>query len=231
MPDSSSSPRDQIARKIIGFWISQMIYVAARLGLADLLASGPRSAEDLAQATGTHAPSLYRLLRALASEGIFAETEGGRFEQTPLSECLRADVPGSRKAMALMMGEEHFRCWGELLECIRTGRTAFERLYGQPIFDYLAEHPEQARLFDAAMTSIHGPETAAMLDAYDFSGIRVLADVGGGNGSTLIEVLRRHPDLHGLLFDLPGVVERARPALEAAGVAAHRRVVRGRVVE
>ena len=118
-------------------------------------------------------------------------------------------MPGSQRAMAIMMGEEQYRCWGDLLDSVRTGQTAFERLYGQPIFDYLAEHPEQARVFDAAMTGIHGRETAAMLDAYDFSGIGVLADIGGGNGSTLVGILERHPEMRGILFDLPGVAERA----------------------
>ncbi|MCA1694146.1 MAG: acetylserotonin O-methyltransferase, partial [Actinobacteria bacterium] len=221
------SPQDQVARMITGYWVSQMVHVAARLRLADHLADGPRTADELAQATGTHARSLYRLLRALASVGIFSEDQDQRFSQTPLSEGLRRDVPGSQWAMALMMGEEHYRCWGDLLESVRTGQTAFDRLYGKPIFEYLGEHPEQAEVFDAAMTSIHGRETQAVLDAYDLSGVEVLADVGGGNGTNLTGVLGRYPEMKGVLFDLPHVVERAAVNLERAGLASRCQVAGG----
>jgi hypothetical protein len=221
------SPQDRMAGMITGYWVSQMVHVAAKLGLADLLADVPKTADELAQATGTHARSLYRLLRALASVGVFSEVDDRRFSQTPLSECLRSDVPGSQWAMAVMMGDEHYHAWGDLLESVRTGQTAFDRLYGQPIFKYLAEHPEQARVFDAAMTSIHGRETQAMLDAYDLSGVHVLADVGGGNGSNLIGILGRYPGIRGVLFDLPHVAERAGANLEAAGLSGRCEVVGG----
>lgn len=224
---SQPTPQAQMARMITGYWISQMVHVAARLGLADRLADGPKTAEELARMTGTHARSLYRLLRALASVGVFSEDIEGRFQPTPLGECLRSDVPGSQRAMALMMGEEHFRCWGDLLESIRTGQTAFDRLYGKPIFDYLGEHAEHAEIFDAAMTAIHGRETQSTLDAYDFSGIHVLADIGGGNASNLIAILQHYSEMRGILFDLPHVVERARPKIEAAGVADRCEVVGG----
>ena len=163
MPEPT--PQDQMARMITGTWISQSVYVAAKLGLADRLADGARSAEELAQATGTHARSLHRLLRALASIGVFSEDSAGKFQLTPLAETLRRDQPGSQWAMAVMMGEEHYQAWGDLLGSVRTGETAFDRIYGKPIFDYLGEHPEQATLFDAAMTAIHGRETQALLDA------------------------------------------------------------------
>ncbi len=215
---SEPTAQQQLSQMITGYWISQAIYVAAKLNLADRLADGPRSADDLARETGMHAPSLYRLLRALASVGVFDEGAERCFALTPLSENLRSDQPGSQHAMAIMMGEEHYNCWGNLLESIRTGEPAFERLYGQPIFDYLSDHPEQARTFDAAMTGIHGPETQAVADAYDLSNIGTLADIGGGNGSTLIGLLRQNPALRGLLFDLPGVVDRARGNLKATGL-------------
>jgi hypothetical protein len=208
-----------MARMITGYWVSQMVYVAAKLGLADQLTESPKTAEELALATGTHARALYRLLRALASVGVFSEDAEARFRLTPLGECLRSDVPGSQRAMALMMGDEHYRCWGDLYESVRTGRTAFDRLYGKPVFDYLAEHPEQAEVFDAAMTAIHGRETQVMLDAYDLSGVGVLADIGGGNGTNLIGVLGRYPAMRGVLFDLPHVADRARANIEAAGLA------------
>jgi hypothetical protein len=212
---------------ITGYWISQMVHVAAKLRLADRLAGGPMTADELAASTTTHPRSLYRLLRALASVGVFSEDADRRFSQTPLSENLRSDVSGSSWAMAVMMGEEHYRAWGELLESVRTGETAFDRLYGKPIFEYLGEHPEQAEVFDAAMTSIHGRETQAMLDAYDLSGIGVLADVGGGNGSNLTGVLARYPEMKGVLFDLPHVVERATASLERGGLSNRCEVVCG----
>jgi hypothetical protein len=228
---SGASPQEQIARMVTGYWASQAVYVAAKLGIADLLAGGPRSAEDLAREVGAHERSLDRLLRALASLGVFAEGEGRRFALTPLADCLRDGVPGSQRALVLMMGEWSYHAWGDLLGSVRTGRSAFEQLYGKPLFDHLAEHPEEARIFDAAMTSIHGRETGAMLDAYDFSGVGTLADIGGGNGSTLLGVLRRHPSLRGLLFDLPHVVERAGAEIEAAGMADRCQVVAGSFFE
>jgi hypothetical protein len=224
---SQPTPQDEMAGMITGYWTSQMVHVAAKLGLADHLAGGPRTADELASATGTHARSLFRLLRALASVGIFSEADDGRFTQTVLSEALRKDVLGSQWAMAVMMGDEHYHAWGDLLESIRTGQTAFDRLYGMPVFEYLGEHPEQAEVFDAAMTAIHGRETQAMLDAYDLSGVGVLADVGGGNGSNLIGILGRYPEMMGILFDLPHVVERAAANLERAGLSGRCEVVGG----
>jgi hypothetical protein len=212
------SPQAVMSRLLTGYWIAQALHVAAHLGLADLLKEGPRSVAHLAKAAGAHERSLYRLLRALAGEGVFVEDEQGRFGLTPLGDCLRSDAPHSQRSMAIMNGEEHYRCWGELLYCVQTGRTAFEKLYGQPIFDYLAAHPRQARIFDEGMVGVHGTETKAMLDAYDFHGIGTLADLGGGNGSLLSATLQRHPNLRGLLFDRPDVIERARANLKAAGL-------------
>jgi hypothetical protein len=208
----------EIMKMATGYWIAQALYVAAKLKLADQLKGGPRTSADLAAATGTHPQALYRLLRALASVGVFAE-ENGRFTLTPLAETLRSDVAGSQWAAVMMMGEEHYRVWGDLLFSIQTGQPAFDKVYGKPTFDYLAEHPDNARIFDAAMTGIHGHETQAMLDAYDFTGIHTLVDIGGGNGSLLIKVLQRYPAMKGVLYDLAHVVERAKPNLVAAGVA------------
>lgn len=225
------TPPERMNRLITGYWITQAIYVAARLGLADLLSQGPRTAEDLSEVTETHPQALHRLLRALASQGLFAEDAQHRFCLTALGECLRSDVPGSQRALALMYGSEHYQTWGELLYSIRTGRPAFDKLYGVPVFQYLAQHAEQAGIFDEAMVSIHGRETAGMLDAYDFSGVGVLADIGGGNGSLLIAVLRRFPAMRGILYDLPGVIARARPKIEAAGLADRCRLIEGNFFE
>jgi ubiquinone/menaquinone biosynthesis C-methylase UbiE len=225
------TPQQRMAQLITGYWMTQMVYVAAKLELADKLKAGPQTAEQLAQATGTHAKSLYRLLRALAGVGVFAEDAQHRFGLTPLGETLRKDVPGSQWAMAAMTGEEHYQAWGELLYSIRTGEKAFEKLYQTPCFDYLSQHEEKAKVFDLAMVSIHGRETGAMLEAYDFSGITTLADVGGGNGSLITAVLQKYPKLKGMLYDLPGVIARAKSNLAAAGLAERCQAIPGNFFE
>jgi len=212
------SPQAILMRMGTDYWVSQMISVAARLGIADLVKDGAKTSADLARLTGTHPRSLHRLLRGLASVGIFAEDSQTRFVLTPLADYLRSDVPGSMRSAAIMTGEQHFRAWGDLMHCIRTGRTGFEQVYGKPIFDWLSEHPEEARTFDEAMVGVHGAETGAMLDAYDFSSFGTLIDIGGGNASVLTAVLQRYPELRGILFDLPHVVERAKGNLRAAGL-------------
>lgn len=218
---------DQLAHLLSGYWYTQTIYVAAKLNLAELLRDGPRSAPELVQSTGTNSRALYRLLRALASIGIFAE-DRGRFCLTPLAECL---LDPSAKAMATLRGECQYRAWGELLYSVQTGRSAFEKVYGKPIFDYLAEHPQTGHLFDLAMTGVHGRETQAMLEAYDFTGIGTLVDLGGGNGSVLTAMLRRYPGLQGILFDLPSVAERTKAHIEAAGLASRCQVMAGNFFE
>lgn len=211
--------RLRLSQMISGYWLSQMLHVAARLQLADHLSEGPQTIETLAANTETHPRSLGRLLRGLASVGVFAETSSGTYGLTPAAEYLRDDHPATVRPMALMMGGVQYQAWGELLHSVKTGETGFQHRYGQPLFDYLGAHPDQAAEFDRAMVSIHGGETAAILDAYDLSDVRMLFDVGGGNGSQLIEMLQRHPGLKGAVFDLPHVAERARSALYAAGLA------------
>jgi hypothetical protein len=225
------SPHDQLSRLLRGFWHTQALHVAAQLGLADLLRDGPRTPADLAGATGSNAGALYRLLRALASLGIFAEDEQHRFRLTPLAECLRSDVPGSMRALAIMRGQWQYEAWGQLLYSVQTGQSAFEKIHGVPLFDYLAHNPQAGQLFDDAMTGVHGRETAAMLQAYDFSGVTILADIGGGNGSLLCEVLKHYPTMRGILFDLPAVTGRARANLDAAGLAGRCRVEAGNFFE
>src|ERR1043166_5901551 len=179
------SPHEQLMPLISGYWISQAIYVAAKLGLPDLLKDTPRTADELARLTNTHAQSLYRLLRALASVGVFAEDDAHRFALTPLAERLRSDVPQSQRSLAIMMGEEHYAAWGQLLYSVQTGKAAFDKIYGMPVFEYLGHHPEQAREFDEAMVGVHGRESAAMLEAYDLSGVGVLTDIGGDRKSVV----------------------------------------------
>lgn len=208
----------QLDQMITGYWTSQAIYAAAKLGIADLLTEGPQTAEQLAAATETHAGALYRVLRALASVGIFAENQQQEFCLTPMAEYLRSDVPGSKRALAMMAGDEQFQSWSEIMYSVQTGKTSFDKVFGQPIFEYLSQHPDKGQIFDKAMTGIHERETDEILQAYDFSGIGTLVDVGGGNGSNLIHILQKYPDMQGILFDLPHVVERAQPHIEQAGV-------------
>jgi O-methyltransferase domain/Dimerisation domain len=213
----NDAKRWQLLQMIIGSWVSRAIYVAAKLRIADQLKDGPRSAEVLAAAAGVAPRPLYRVLRALAGVGVFAQQADGRFRLNPLADPLRGGGPDSLRALAVMVGEEQDRCWDDLLETVRTGETAFERLYGQPVFAYLGEHPEQAQIFDAAMTGFSGRAMRAVLDAYDLSDVRILVDVGGGLGRNLAAALGRYPALRGVLVDRPHVIERARPVLEAAG--------------
>jgi hypothetical protein len=213
-----ASPVLALKQMITGYWTSQAIYVAAKLELADKLAHGPKTAAELATETQTNAGALFRLLRALASIGVFSQLEGGQFANSPLSEPLQKQTEDSQWAMAVMMGEEHYAAWGELLYSVQTGQGSFRKVFGEGVFDFLGKHPEQAKVFDAAMTSIHGRETALMVDAYDFAPFKTLCDVGGGNGRTIATVLQRHSHLQGTLFDLPHVVERAKPILNEAGV-------------
>ena len=218
-PPAGGLPLDKILLQMgTGYWVSMSIHVAAKLGIADLLAAGPRPVAEMARATGTHAFSLYRLLRALSSVGIFAETGDQTFGLTPLAEFLRTDHPKSMRSAAIMTGEEHFRAWADLEYSIRTGKPAYDHVHGKPVFDHISENPRAAKIFDEAMVAVHGSETPAMLAAYDFTGIGTLADVGGGNGSLLTATLIRYPALRGMLYDLPHVVERAKPLLAQAGV-------------
>jgi hypothetical protein len=212
-------PQIALLQLISGYWVSQAIHVAARLGIADLLKAGPKHTDDLARSAQAHPHALYRLLRALASVGVFTEVGERTFRNTPMSDCLRGDVPNSQRSAAVSMGEEHYRAWGELAYSVQTGKIAFDKIFGKPIFQYLAENPRSAQLFDETMVGVHGMETALMLDAYDFSKFRTLVDVGGGNGSLLSLTLQRHPKLKAILFDRPDVIDRAKANLQSAGIA------------
>lgn len=225
------SAQQHIGQLLSGYWISQALYVVAKLRVPDLLKDGPKGADDLALVTKSHSKSLYRLLRALTSVGVFVQDDAGRFASTPLADCLRSDLPGSQRSLAIMLGEEQYQAYGQLLYCVQTGKMGFDKVFGMPVFDYLQQHPEQAKDFDLAMVGIHGRETAAMLDAYDLTGIGCLADIGGGNGSVLSAVLQKYSNMRGILFDLPGVAERARANIEASGLAGRCQVVGGSFFE
>ena len=204
MPADELSPRDTLLRMTNAYEASQAIHVAATLGIADLLEDGPRSAKDLAEATGTHAPTLYRILRALASVGVFADEPDGRFGITPSAEYLRSDVPGSVRAWAMLVGRPTFwTSWGHLLAVAGNGEPAFLDLHGTTVWEHLAAHPEDGAIFGTAMTGLSAGVVEAVVRSYDFSGIGVLADVGGGEGSLLTASLAANPSLRGVLFDLP----------------------------
>jgi len=214
-----------------GYWISQSIYAAAKLGIPDLLKSGPKNCEELATSTGTKARSLYRVMRALAQVGVFAEKQEGSFSLTPLSTCLQSDVPGSVRALAILFGEEQYKAWGDILHAVKTGESSFEHVFGMPVFQYYAQNPEAEKTFNAAMTSGSDAEKAAVTQTYDFSTIHKLVDIGGGQGSFISSILKANPNLKGVLFDLPSVVKGANEVIAAEGVAERCEVVGGSFYE
>jgi ubiquinone/menaquinone biosynthesis C-methylase UbiE len=211
------SPPDQMMQFITAKWISQPIQVAAQLGIADLLVDGPMSVEDLAGKTGTHAPTLYRLLRALAGRGIFEELEGRTFGLTPMAQCLQT---GAMRALALtFLSDWHERAWGSLRHSVKTGEPAFDHAFGQPAFDWLEERPEESALFNQFQAEKTARFIPAVVEAYDFSGITKLADMGGGTGALMLEILRANPHLAGCVAELPQVARQAREAIQASGLA------------
>lgn len=216
------SPAGQLLSLIGGYWISQAINVAAELGIADLLGRKGRDIEDLARASNAHAPSLYRLMRALASVGVFAEVAPRSFALAPMSVLLRDDTPGNLRAFARMQGDAwHWGCWGDALHTVRTGQSAIAKREGAAhCFEYLAKHPHSAQVFDAAMSGYSAHVCEAIIDAYDFSAARCVIDIGGGTGMLLSAVLASNARARGILFDRPEVLDRARPVLEDVGVAA-----------
>ena len=230
-PMQPPPPHVQLFQMITGFTVSQAIFVVAKMNVAEHLAAGAVAVEELARKAKADPDALYRVLRALASVGVFTETTPRRFGNTPMSECLRAGVPGSQHAGALMIASLCYPAFGELPWSVGTGQPGFDKIFGAPVFDYLAKHPDEGRCFDQAMTSIHGPETPAMVEAYSFARFQTIVDVGGGNGSTLLEVLRSAVRARGIVFDLPGVVERAQATIRTAGLGDRCRVEGGSFFE
>ena len=204
---------------ITGLRKTQLVYVAAKLGIADLLRDGAKSSDELAHAVGAHPRGLYRVLRALASLGVFAETPEGHFTLTPLATLLQTDTPGSQRARAIWFGEEwQWRAYGALLYSAQTNQAAFEHVHGLPFYDYTDQHADAAASFNAWMMSATSLRAAAIADDYDFSRIATLIDVGGGHGRLLTTLLHAYPHMQGVLFDLPTVVEGAREGIASAGL-------------
>jgi hypothetical protein len=231
-PSTAPPPHAQLIQMATGYWVSRIVYAAARLGIADRLADGPRSAADLAGPTGTHAPALHRLMRALAALGILTERDAGRFALTPVGEALKSGAPGSARASILTLaGHLGWRAWEEILHSLQTGKTGFEKAFGKPAFDYLADHPDEAALFSETMVGFHGDEPPAVAAAYDFSRFKTVADIGGATGNLLAAILSKHAGPRGLLFDLPHVVKDAPGLLKARGVADRVAIVPGSFFE
>jgi hypothetical protein len=206
----------ELSAMIAGFRNTQMIYVAAKLRLADHLKDGPRTIQHLANVTGAHPDSLYRLMRALAGNGVFVENAGMQFSMSPAAELLRTDAPGSMRSFAETSGEDWtWRPWGALLHSVRTGETAFNHLYGKGTFDWFAENPGPAALFNELQSELTARSSEAVVESYDFSSARTIVDIGGGEGVLLSAILRRNPAARGVLFELAHVIDSARNKMDA----------------
>ena len=203
-----------ILQMIGGYWISRMLYEVADLGIADLIDERPRPAAELAGATGSHPRALYRVLRALAAVGIFAEDADSNFHLTPIGATLRRNAPDSMRAMVLSeLAGEHFEAWTNLAQSVKTSEIAFDHKYGEDVWAYYAKNPERAAIFNESMTNVSENTNAAVVAAYDFSSIKKLVDVAGGHGSLMAGVLGANLHLHGVLFDQPHVVNGAQAKL------------------
>jgi hypothetical protein len=201
----------QLVRIGHGIIVHQALHVAAKLGVADLLDGEPRTSAELAHQLEVDEQALYRIMRLLASQGIFEETVPRTFTNTDLSHFLRSGVPGSVRPFLVFAGSPfYYAPFGEILYSVQTGKPAREKLYGMNVFEYLEQHSEMARMFDDAMTNMSQLAAPAVADAYDFSAWGSVMDVGGGNGLLLSAILMRHRGVRGVLADLPHVVERAR---------------------
>jgi hypothetical protein len=210
-PATEVPPAMQMLKLISGFWISRCIYTTAKLGIPDHLRNGSKSADELARATNSNPDALFRVLRALASVGILTQSDDGQFANTPVSETLRSDAPASLRAFAMTeLGEEHYPAWGELLYSVRTGGIAFDHAFGVPVWEFFASNPENAKIFNDAMSGMTAQASAAIHAAYDFAGIKKIVDVGGGHGGLITSILQRNPQMRGILFDSPPVIEGAK---------------------
>jgi hypothetical protein len=205
-----ATPAQHIVRLAFGFAVSQALRVAADIGIADRLAAGERSVDDLAAETGSHAGALYRVMRLLAAEGVFRETDGRRFGLTEIGEALRSDRRSSPLDMIRMLNREPYLACARLGHSVRTGLPAFDEVFGKSRFDWLDDHPDEAALFQSAMIAFNQGSNDAVADAYDFGPYSRVVDVGGGHGQLLSAILARYPHLSGVLFDLPSGVEAAR---------------------
>ncbi len=205
--------RPNIMNVLGGAWYGQAVYVAAKLGIADMLVDGPQTAEDLARNAGVDEVALRRVLRALASMGIFLIREDGKVELTEEAEPLGSNHPNSVRSFAIMVNEEFFEAFGHFMETVKTGRPAFDQRFGMSVFEYYDSHPQAAATFHAAMSNWSKWDTPDIIEAYDFSRFNKVVDLGGGNGAFLSALLNRYSNLSGVLLDRPMGVEAARQGL------------------
>jgi hypothetical protein len=219
-------PEAQIAGMLLSQIVPRLVHLMATLKLADHLQAGPRTAEELAPLTATHAPTLHRILRSLAGVGLLTEDAEHRFALQPLGAVLKTGTPSHATAL-IIGGALCTRSLDDFLFAAQTGKTAFERAFGTPLFEWLGANPEQASLFNLTMVGFHGAEPPAVAAAYDFSVFGTIADVGGSSGNLLGTILSRHSGPRGILYDLPHVVAEAPAVLERHGVADRVRVEGG----
>ena len=207
----ATAPAAFLTQILMGSLASQALYVAAKLGIADLLADSPKTVEQLAKSTSTDAPSLYRVMRALASIGVFTEQNKGTFAITASAEPLRSDAPNSLRDVTIFWGEDwHWEVWGKILYSVRTGKSAWAQIHGDEVFEYFSKNPEASQIFNRAMSSFTGIAADAVVDAYDFSEIETIVDIAGGHGRLLTGILETNPKMRGVLFDLAHVIAGAR---------------------
>jgi hypothetical protein len=216
-----------LSKLLMGFRVSQAIHVAATLGLADLLASGPKTSGELAEATDTHPLTLYRLMRGLSSAGIFCEHEHRRFELTPVGGLLRSDVAGTHAPMAQLVGRPELLAGVGRLLAVRTGNTAFDHVHGRGVWEHRAQHPAEGKVFDRAMAAYTEQLAEAALAACDFSRFAHVVDVGGGDGTFLAKILAAHSRTHGTLLDQPQTIARAQSSLVSLGLSTRCQAVGG----
>jgi hypothetical protein len=202
-----------------GYMAPACLYATAKLSIADFISTGPKTASEMAHASGVNESALYRILRALASIGVFRETAPRTFANTPASELLRKDVPGSQRDTILFLSDPlHFRVFGELMHSVETGGTAFTKVTGLTSSEFFAQNSDENHAFNAAMTSISANFVRSVLEGYDFGNSGTLADIGGGHGMTLMMILQKHRGLRGIVFDLPHVVAGAKSTITGAGL-------------
>jgi hypothetical protein len=221
-------PHIEIIQMASAIWTARAVYVAARLGLADILSNGPLTADEIAEKCGAHAHSTHRLLRALSSRGLFTEVEPKKYELTGLGAALKTGAPGGARAMVLTIGGDwQWKAWDHFFEAIRTGQPGLRRAFGVGLFEYLAAHPDEGALYDEAMMGFYSAVGPAVVAAYDFSQFKAVADLGGGTGTLLATILKANEKLQGTVFELAYAVPRARQTLESLGLSARCDVMEG----
>ena len=218
-PKQQEQPQVAMFQIISGFWISRGVFVIAKLGIPDILKTGPKTAAELASATDTHAESLFRVLRAMVSVGVLATDSENRFSNTPVSETLITDAPGSLRWFTISeLGQEHYPAWGNLMHSVKTGEIAFDNFFGNDIWAYFRNNPEDATVFNNSMSGITAALNESLRSVYDFSKFKTVVDVGGGHGGLIKEILKSNPNAKGILFDAAEVINGSRERLAEAGL-------------